>query len=140
MGRRATAEWKRSVWPMAQAAGNRQPLRIDVAFRYHEINAAHQVVEIVAGVTGPQQVSELLTVTGGAARIGAEHHESAGSEDLGAQAELNPAHRTRAVLNVYEQRILGGSVEPRRLHHPGLNGLVVRGIADLLRGSPLAFS
>src|SRR2546422_1046169 len=122
-----------------QTAGNRQPLGIYVAFRDHEINAAHQVVEIVTGVTGPQQMSELLAVTGGAAWIGAEYHESAGGEDLGAQAELNAAHGARAVPHVEEQRILCGSVEPRRLQHPGLNGSTVRWIADLLRGSDLPF-
>src|SRR5438105_9474060 len=54
----------------AAAAGHEQVVFIDVAAIYDGIDAGHEVVEVMAGVGVMDQVAELLTVSGAAARVG----------------------------------------------------------------------
>src|SRR6266581_2023591 len=48
------------------AAGNKKIVGVDIAFGHYGVNAAIQVIEIVAGIGVVNQVGEFLTVAGAA--------------------------------------------------------------------------
>ncbi len=66
----------------AAAAGDEEIVGVDVALGDDGVDAAVEVVEIIAGIGVVDEVGEFFAVTGAAAGIGVEHDIAQGSPDL----------------------------------------------------------
>jgi len=68
-------------------------------------------------------VGELLTVVGGAARVGIDDNVALGCHVLELVIEDPAVSRVRSAMDVENHRVLLGGIEIRWLLHPGLDGL-----------------
>src|SRR6266851_4170589 len=109
------------------AAGNEEIVGVDVAFGDDGIDAAIQIVEIVAGIGVVDEVGELFAVAGAAARVGIEHDVTHGGPDLLFEIEAVAVVTEGPAVDFQDQRIFLGGVEAGRLNDPALNLALVFG-------------
>ena len=115
----------------AAAAGHAEPIRVDVAFLQHFVDAGHQVLVVVAGVVELDDVAEVLTVGGAAARVGEEDHVALRRHPLELVRVDVAVRRVRPAVNLENHRVLLAGVEVRRLQNPALHLLAVeRSVPD----------
>ena len=118
----------------AAAAGDEQPLRVDVAASDHGVDARHEVVVVLVRVVVMNQIGELLAVAGAAARIHVENHVARGGVQLYFRGKARRVHGERTAVNFQHEGIFLRRIEPGRLHDPALHvAMIGRGIeADFL--------
>src|SRR5216683_1308921 len=109
------------------AAGNEEIVGVDVAFGDDGVDAAIEIVEIVAGIGVVDEVGELFAVTGAAARVGVEHNVPQRSPDLLFKIETVAIVAEGSAVDFQDQRIFFGGIEAGRLNDPGLNFALVFG-------------
>ena len=109
----------------AAAAGDEEIVRVDVALGDDGVDAAIEIVEIVAGIGVVNEVGEFLAVAGAAARIGVEDDVAHRSPDLFFEIEAVAIVGERAAVNFEDQRIFLRGVEIGRLDDPALDLAIV---------------
>src|SRR5207245_7100636 len=110
------------------AAGYKQIVSIDVAFGDDGVDAAVEIVEVVAGIGVMDKIGEFLAVTGAAARIGVKHDVPEGGPNLLFKIEPVAVIPEGSAMNFENERIFFGGIEIGRLNDPALNlALVFRG-------------
>src|SRR5712692_116430 len=109
------------------AAGNEEIVGVDVAFGDDGVDAAIQIVEIVAGIGVVDEVGELFAVAGAAARVGVEHDVTHSGPDLLFEIEAVAVVAEGPAVDFQDQRIFLGGIETGRLNDPALNLALVFG-------------
>src|SRR5882757_1277671 len=109
------------------AAGNEEIVGINVALGDDGVDAAIQVIKIVAGISVMDEIGKVLAVAGAAARIDVENDVAAGSEHLFFEVETVAIVGEGATVNFKNQGIFLAWVEIRWVDDPSLDFAVVRG-------------
>src|SRR5580658_10834680 len=116
------------------AARHAEFLLVDVAALDKFIDTDHQIAIVVARVVILNDIAELLTIAGRAARVGVEDDITFGSHPLKFIIEDPSVGRVRAAVDVENEWVLLLRIEVRRLLDPALNVLTIKaGVINLLR-------
>ena len=97
--------------PAAAAAGDAEPVRVDVALLQHLVHAGHQILVVVAGIVVLDDVAEVLAVRRAAARVGDTARRSPSPPSTGIRG-CRRCRRRRAGRRGY--RGSAGTSSPRR--------------------------
>src|SRR6516165_11419195 len=100
-------------------------LLVDVATLEEFVDSDHQVSVVVTGVVVLNDVSELLAITGRAARVDVENNIAFGGHPLKFMIEDPAVGSVWTAMNVEDKRVLLLRVEVGRLLNPPLNTLSV---------------
>jgi hypothetical protein len=124
----------------AAAAGDEQVVGVDEAARDHRIDAADQVVVVLARVVLVDQVGELGAVARAAARVGVQHHVALRGVELDLRREVRAVGGEGAAVDLEQQRVALGQIEVGRVDDPALDVAAVeaRREGDLLDAAELA--
>src|SRR5215469_4561805 len=107
---------------------------IDVATLENFIDSDHQISVVVTGVVVLNDVTELLAITGRAARVDVENNVAFGGHPLKLMIEDPAVGRVWTTMNVEDKRVFLLRVEVGRLLDPALNTLSVEAhVIDFLR-------
>src|SRR5216683_893272 len=109
------------------AAGDEEIVGVDVAFGDDGVDAAIEVVEIVAGIGVVDEVSKLFAVARAAARVRVQHDVTHGGPDLLFEIEAIAVVAERTAVNFEDKRIFFGGIEAGRLNDPALDLALVFG-------------
>src|SRR5882757_10935667 len=93
------------------AAGYEQIVGIDVSFGDHGVDAAVEIVEVIAGICMMDEVGKFFAVTGAAAGIGVEHDVAEGSPDLLFEIKTIAVIPKGSPMNFENERIFLGRIE-----------------------------
>src|SRR6266852_3185449 len=109
------------------AAGNEEIVGVDVAFGDDGVDAAIEIVEIVARIGVVDEVGEFFAVAGAAAGVGVEHDVTHGGPDLFFEIEAVAVVAEGSTVNFEDERIFFGGIEGGRLNDPALDLALVFG-------------
>src|SRR5579883_2442795 len=103
------------------AAGDVKVAGIDVALGDDGVNAAVEVVEIIAGVGVVNQIGKFLAVAGAAARVGVEDDVAQGGPDLFFKIEAVAIVAERAAVDFEDKGVFFRGIEIGGMDDPALN-------------------
>src|SRR5216683_3220682 len=104
----------------AAAASDEEIVGVDVALGDNGVDAAIEVVKIVARISVMDEIGKILAVAGAAAGIYVEDHVASGRQDLFFEIEAVAVVGEGTAVNFKDQRIFLGSIEIRRVDDPTL--------------------
>ena len=110
----------------AAAAGDKHVALVNEALLQQLVDAAHQVVVILARIGVVDLVAERAAVARAAARVAVEHHVAVGGMLLPSVVEADAVHAVRPAVDMQLHRVLPGGIEPRRRDVPALDLQTVR--------------
>ena len=120
------------------AAGHTELLLVYVAAFEQFVDSGHQITIIVPGIVILNDVAEILSVTGGASRIGVKNYIALGGHPLKLVVKDPAVRSVGTSVNIEDQRILLMGIEVRRLLDPALDALAIEaGVIDLLGRSQI---
>src|SRR5260370_4084937 len=105
----------------AAAAGNVEIVGVDVALCDDSVDAAIEVVEVIAGIGMMDEVGELLAITGASARVGVELDGRRIITKMLFEIEAVAVIAKRSAVDFENERIFFGGIEAGRLENPALD-------------------
>src|SRR5216683_2873928 len=109
------------------AAGDEEIVGVDVAFGDDGVDAAIEIVEIVARIGVVDEVGEFFAIASAAAGVGVEHDVTHGGPDLFFEIEAVAVVAEGSTVNFEDERIFFGGIEGGRLNDPALDLALVFG-------------
>src|SRR5260370_41877362 len=105
----------------AASAGDEEIVGVDVALGDDRVDAAVEVVEIVAGIGVMDEIGKILAVASASAGGYVENHVPSAAHHLFFQIDTVTVVAERTAVNFKNKGIFLGSIEIRRMNHPALD-------------------
>ena len=109
----------------AAAAGDEEIVGVNVAFGDDGVDAAVEIVKIVAGIGVMDEIGKFLAIAGAAARVDVENHIASASQHLLFEIKTIAIVGEGAAVNFKNERIFLGRIKIRRVNDPALDFTIV---------------